>query len=99
MREPVSWRDYVDSRIAELHAQRISDNEAARELRAADNQAVKVALASYEKRMDTTNEWREALRDQQETYITKGQMAWAITAFFLALGTGVAIYVAVGAVQ
>lgn len=63
-------------------------------LRETDKEAIRVALSSYEKRMDTTNEWRQALNDQQATFVTKGQVAWAITAFFLGIGAATAIFAA-----
>lgn len=61
-------KTYLESRIDAVE-------EAAKvALEAADKAAVKADTA-FEKRMDSTNEWRDAMKDQQATYVTKDQAA------------------------
>jgi biopolymer transport protein ExbB/TolQ len=55
-------------------------------------EAVNKADAAYEKRMDTTNEWRAALTDQQATFVTKEQMRWAITALIAGVAMMVGVF-------
>lgn len=45
-----------------------------RELRNTDQQAIKTAQIAFEKRMDTTNEWRGALDDQTKRLATIQQV-------------------------
>ncbi|MCR4297248.1 MAG: hypothetical protein NUV75_00635 [Gallionella sp.] len=58
-------------------------------------QAVDKADAAYEKRMDTTNEWRQALDDQQATFVTKEQVRWSVGAMLAGIGIAVAIFAAI----
>lgn len=69
--------------------------EAAKIAMDAAERASAKADTAFEKRMDGVNEFRATLSDQQGTFITKANIRWAITAFFLAIGTMTAVYVAV----
>lgn len=59
--------------------------------------AVDKADAAYEKRMDTTNEWRAALTDQQATFVTKEQVRWTFTALIGGVAVALAIFAAINA--
>ena len=59
-------------------------------LDAADKAAEKADLI-FEKRMDNTNEWRDAMKDLIATFVTKGDLRWAIIAIIGAVGTLIGI--------
>lgn len=82
-------KQHLDSRIDGV------EKSAKLALDAADKAATKAENA-FEKRMDTTNEWRGALNDQQNTYVTKAQMSWAVMALIAGIGVATAVFTAFG---
>lgn len=59
-------------------------------------EAVRVADAANEKRLDNVNEFRATLETQQATFVTKEQVRWAVTAMLAGIAVAVAIFAAVG---
>lgn len=59
-------------------------------------EAVRVADAANEKRLDSVNEFRASLSDQQATFVTKEQVRWAVTAMLAGIAVAVAIFAAIG---
>lgn len=58
-------------------------------------EAVKVADAANEKRLDSVNEFRASLSDQQSTFVTKEQARWALTALLAGIAVATAIFAAI----
>lgn len=58
-------------------------------------EAVKVADAANEKRLDSVNEFRASLSDQQATFVTKEQVRWTFTALIGGIAVAIALFAAI----
>lgn len=66
------------------------------ELRKADREAVKIALDAANEKARTHNDILGAMKDQQNSFVTKESVRWAIGALFAGIAVATAIFVAIG---
>lgn len=68
--ETVSMKDYVDKQIQMLERMNSLRDEHQREISRIKDEHIKTAYAAQDKRLDGMNEFRDALKDSNATYVT-----------------------------
>lgn len=70
LRPTVTMKEYVDMQVQMLERMNILRDEHQREIGRIKDENIKTAYASQDKRLDGMNEFRDALKDSNATYVT-----------------------------
>lgn len=65
------------------------------QLREADKRAVETALSAANEKAKTHNDLLSTMKKQQDTFVTKESVRWAVTALIAGIATATAVFVAV----
>lgn len=79
LRPTVTMKEYVDMQVEMITKTNLLRDEHQKEISRIKDENIKAAYTAQDKRLDGMNEFRDALKDSNKTYVTRSELILAVT--------------------